>query len=535
MRTWWKPALGAFLTVAFGTTAVIAVTPASQDQPEVTLTVLAGSELVDVLDNEQLMDDLHDQTGVTLRPTYRGTLEGADEIVSGFEYDLAWFSSDHYLRLLLEDRGLPDPPESEAVMRSPVVLGVKQSVARDLGWTSATRVTWSDIADAAAAGELRFAMTNPASSNSGFSALVGVAAAFDPTDGPLQSEDVDRAKLSNLFSGQTATAGSSAYVTERFIDQQDQLDGIINYESELLTLNENTTLPDGLELIYPADGAVYADYPLNLLDPNRQDAYARVIEWLHTPGTQDRLTRDTKRRPAVEGVAPDTSIPDRRPSALPLPADLGTADQLIFSYLDEFRRPARTHYVLDMSTSMAGQRIRDLQRAFESLTGNEDSITGQFARFRKDERITILPYAGKVATPRDFLARDPVRRPQELDSLRTFVRGLPLSQGTAVYDGLDTAYRRARAETVANEGYVTSIVLMTDGESNAGLTLADFRAKFQQDGYDQLRVPTFVVMFGEDQAAWAAVEETAVLTGGELFDATATSLRDAFQEIRGYQ
>jgi len=52
-------------------------------------------------------------------------------------------------------------------MLSPVVIGVKHSVAQSLGWSGSTKVTWADIANAAKAGTFHFAMTNPAASNSG--------------------------------------------------------------------------------------------------------------------------------------------------------------------------------------------------------------------------------------------------------------------------------------------------------------------------------------------------------------------------------
>ncbi len=532
MRIRWRPALGAVVTLAFLATVIYGVN-VGPSRPNVALTVVAGSELADVLNDPELMSDLRDQTGVTLDATYRGTLDGADRLVSGERYDLAWFSSDHYLTLLSRARNIPEPVSSEPVMRSPVVLGVTRSAAAELGWIDSP-VTWSDVAERAGRGELRFAMTSPASSNSGFSALVGVAASFDPTPGgPLRAEDIDGARLTELFSGLTTTAGSSRYLTDTFLRQQDRIDAVINYESELLALNANPALREPLKLIYPSDGAVYADYPLTLVNPARAAAYHSVLDWLREPDTQRQLSEVTNRRPVDESVPRDEAIPDQSPPGLPLPADLTTADQLIFSYLDEFRRPARTFYVLDVSTSMLGPRITDLRRAFADLTGTDTSVTGQFARFRKNELVTIIPFASAVQPSRDFLIRDPELEPQVLIDLRAYVDGLPLGPGTALYDGLAAAYDRVQQDAAANEGYYTSIVLMTDGEANTGLDLSGFRARFEQSGMGSLNVPTFVVKFGEAQEA--ELREVAALAGGELFDATTGSLRTAFQEIRGYQ
>ena len=45
-------------------------------------------------------------------------------------------------------------------MRSPVVLGVKKSIAERLGWTDRQDITIADILAAAETGKLRFVMTS---------------------------------------------------------------------------------------------------------------------------------------------------------------------------------------------------------------------------------------------------------------------------------------------------------------------------------------------------------------------------------------
>ena len=108
--------------------------------PPNTLRVLAGSELTDV---EPLAGQLRDATGVNLRFEYSGTLEGAERITSGgARPDLAWFSSARYLTLLAAAGGGDGrPAASERIMLSPVVLGVKRSVATRLGWAGNAKVT----------------------------------------------------------------------------------------------------------------------------------------------------------------------------------------------------------------------------------------------------------------------------------------------------------------------------------------------------------------------------------------------------------
>ena len=136
-----------------------------------TLAVLAGSEVKDL---EPLLDDIRKATGVTLAMKYSGTLEGAEAISGGAATDVAWFASGHYLSLL--PAAGSRIVAQQKIMLSPVVIGVKKSVADKFGWTNNPNVTWKDIEAKSADGSFHFAMTNPAASNSGlqFVAVRGV-------------------------------------------------------------------------------------------------------------------------------------------------------------------------------------------------------------------------------------------------------------------------------------------------------------------------------------------------------------------------
>src|SRR5262249_15761765 len=143
--------------------------PACSRQDHETLTVLAGSELEDL---SPMFDQIQSHTGMKLAMQYTGTLDGAERLIAGEAVDLAWFSHGKYLSLLqgANKRILA----KEKIMLSPVVLGVMESKADAWGWNQNSALTWSDITTKANSGELRYAMANPSSSNSGFTALVGV-------------------------------------------------------------------------------------------------------------------------------------------------------------------------------------------------------------------------------------------------------------------------------------------------------------------------------------------------------------------------
>src|SRR5262249_45702047 len=155
--------------------------------------------------------DIRKHTGIDLKFDYVGTIEGTEDIASGSDHhDLAWFSHSKYL-VLLQGSGPKRVHAETPIMLSPVVLAVKHSAAVRLGWDGRD-VTWRDIAEAAKAGRFRFAMTNPAASNSGFTALVGVASAFAGSADALDSGSIDAKGLKDLFAGQKLTAGSSGWL-----------------------------------------------------------------------------------------------------------------------------------------------------------------------------------------------------------------------------------------------------------------------------------------------------------------------------------
>lgn len=498
--------------------------------PAQTMTVLAGSELKDI---EPLLDDIEQATGVRLAFEYIGTLDGAEALLSGqnVNYDLAWFSHGRYLSLLEQERGLI--VTQEKTMLSPVVLGVKESKARQFGWLDNPQVTWQDIADKAAADDLRYAMTNPAASNSGFTALVGVAAALSGARDALEVGDINAAAMQDFFRGQKLTAGSSGWLAESYVASQDNLDGMINYESVLLGLNESGELREKLTLIYPQEGIITADYPLMLLNSAKRAEYDTLITYLRSPEFQKKLMTTTLRRPVIPGVPLDPRIPDPLLVELPFPNTVEVLNSLIFAYLDEQRVPAHAYFVLDVSGSMRGEGLADLKTAVNNLTGLDTSLTGQFSRFRAREQITMLTFNDFVNPGNDFTIDDTNPQGEDMTQIRGFVDDLEAQGGTAVYDALQEAYRQALAAQAADPDRYYTIVLMSDGENTDGMNAHDFADFYRHLPPEAHNIRTFTVLFGN--ADEAAMQEIADITGGRMFDGTQDALSLIFKQIRGYQ
>ncbi len=496
-----------------------------------TLRVLAGSEVKDMV---PILDEAAKATGVKVVFQYTGTLAGTELVASGGaagKYDATWFPNNRYLSLL--PGASAAITSSVKIMSSPVVLGLRQSVAHRLGWDAAAP-TWTDLAAAASAGKFTYGMTNPAASNSGFSALVAVATALSGTGTSLTANDIGTVKpqLTTFFSGQKLTAGSSGFLADKFTANPDVVDGVINYES---VLKELTPGGEPLTIVTPTDGVVTSDYPLTLLssaDATKKPLFDKLTAWLTTAAVQKEIVDQTKRRPGVPGVDTGTTFPQGILFETPFPNTLDVANTLISTYLESVRSPAQTIFLLDTSGSMGGSRLASLQQALKNLAGADESTAGGFAAFRALERVTLIPFNSAPETPVivDIPQTD---KTASLTQIRDVADGLSAGGGTAIYDSLTEAYTIAVSQKKERPDTFVSIVLMTDGENNAGADVNQFSDFYRQLGSDASGIPTFVVLFGEGNVQ--ELTSVATLTGGKTFDALNGDLAGAFQEIRGYQ
>ncbi|MFD5749945.1 substrate-binding domain-containing protein [Streptomyces sp. NPDC127033] len=522
-----RPRPGVVLALCLALLCTATACTSGGEEPT-TLRVLASPELRDM---GPLLDELRRDTGVDLEMEYESTADVGNGLTPGaYHHDLAWLSSDRYFQLRLKEAGTgAAKPLGTPTMFSPVVVGVKPATARALrAKARAGQVSWADIADAAAAGTVRFGMADPKRTNSGLSALVGVATAAAGTGSALRAEDISCDRLRGFRTGQRITAESDAELRETYIAHQDRLDALITYESELLALNAGDRLREKLEIIYLKDGMVLSDHPLLLLDPAKRDAYDKVVGWLKSASTQKKIMERTLRRPLGAEVRRDPRLRADVGNALYFPDRLAVVDQLVEQYGDP--RPSVPNHViflLDFSTSMRGARAASLRAAFAGLSGADTSATGKFVRFYRGEEITVMRFGGRVLAERDVT----VGGRRDLESVGSFVAADDFDASTAVWSALDHAYRKASGIARDHPGQQVSVVLMTDGESNSGIGLGEFERRHSARADAVRSIPTFPLRFGE--ADPAELTRVARITGGRVVDAGTRSLSDAFKEIRG--
>jgi len=522
--------------------------PAPAAPPAAEFKVLATTDLRDAQPLEEMVEKA---TGVRLRFSYGGTMESTEAVLGGTTpAQAAWFANAKYL--LSSPQGQSRVKLQEKIMLSPIAVGVSESDAKRHGWDRPDlKLTWKDIATAAREGKLNYALSNPATSNQGFMALMGVVAAASGKAEALAAADVDRTAIADFLKGYKLPGDNSTYLSEQFILQQGtRVNAFINYESWLLSLNNSGKLREKLRLIYPYEGVSTADYPFMLLDEARRADYVKVVDYLKSDAAQTWLARQTLRRPIKPEVA--AKVEDLLPRQglqveLPFSPDRTLADGLIAAYLNEFRTPIASTFVLDTSGSMnGGGRRQQLVQALHYIAGGDNSLTGRIARLTNREKLWFQPFSDKpyglygFEMPAAAAGKRGVAEVADTEALRgvlTDVRNtadaLDMKGGTALYDAVYVALKHMLDERAKHPGYQYSVVAFTDGENNAGRSIEQFKRDYAALPEDVKAIPVFMVLFGE--ANDTALKDLVKTTGGRVFDARKTPLYSVFKDIRAYQ
>lgn len=495
--------------------------PAVPKDDSAAFTILAGSELKELA---PAMEQAAATVGVKIRMSYAGTLDIVERVAGGERFDAILPPNGAYPTLALGKA----PLAREKLFYSRVALGVKQAKLAELGWDRQPPA-WNDIARAAGQGKLRYAMTNPTASNTGMSALFAVASAVAGKTEDLRAEDVDEAALKGFLSGQRLTAGSSGWLAEAFVKEVAGLDAMVNYEAVLLQTNAHLAPADQLRIVYPRDGVISADYPLMLLAEGRRADYGKLVQVFRSLAFQRDALAPAFLRPSNPEATPSSALPTAVVSELAFPNRLDVIDQVLSAFQSNWRRPATSILVLDVSGSMGGKRLDDMRDALRVLGGVDPArASARYARFQERERVVLITFSDKVAAPR-WVRFDGGQAKIGRQQVEAFAKSMNADGGTAIYSALDQAERIADQEARGDPDRFVSIMLLTDGENNEGLKFNEFRDRWQA----RRPARVFPILFGEGNVG--EMKALAELTGGRTFDARQTALSQVFKEIRGYQ
>jgi Ca-activated chloride channel family protein len=214
---------------------------------------------------------------------------------------------------------------------------------------------------------------------------------------------------------------------------------------------------------------------------------------------------------------------------LSFPNRLEVIDAVLGAYQAQWRKPATSIFVLDLSGSMQGQRLSSMRDALKLLSGADSATaSARYTAFQSRERVVLVTFAHEVSAP-VWVRFEADKIDAARAELRRQADAMVAEGGTAIYSALAVAEDLARLEQQREPDRFVSIVLLTDGESNAGLKVDEFRARYSSG----LPVRIFPILFGEGNVA--EMQQIAQLSGGREFDGRKFQLGQVFKEIRGYQ
>jgi Ca-activated chloride channel family protein len=255
------------MSFILGFLLVMIMLAACVDRPgpayDATFRVLSGAENQPL---EPIIQSFARDQKAKIEVSYAGSVDIMRELANGTNsrYDAVWPASSIWILLGDSTNAVQF---SSSIMRSPVVLGVKQSVAERLGWVGAD-VTVADVLAAAEADDFTFMMANAAQSDSGAAAYLGFLYAFAGQPDVLTSADLRnpavQEKVKRILGTVSRSAGNSGSLKDLFLSEYDSYDGMINYESTIIETNQALTAGgrEPLYALYLRDGTSIADFPL---------------------------------------------------------------------------------------------------------------------------------------------------------------------------------------------------------------------------------------------------------------------------------
>jgi Ca-activated chloride channel family protein len=511
----------------------------------VKLEIVAGSESKEI---EDIILACARKNDVEVKMHYSGSVDMMLALrKKEFPYDAVLPASSIWLRL--GDQEFRRVKEEASIMRSPVGLGIKKSLAADLGWID-SEVTVNDILEAVSSKRLNFAMTSATQSNSGFSSYIGmlIALAGNPdvlTRDHLEQPDLQR-DIKNLLAGVNRGSGSSGWLMHTFLEDYNRLDAMFNYESMIIAANRKlvASRKEPLYVIYPVDGLAVADSTLGFINKpggsqneEKKEAFIKLRDCLLTNKAQQQIL-ERGFRAGLIGMNPDSAPTDvynpdwginlnRTISPIVWPEATVTYEALTL-YQTAFRKPSLTVFAVDCSGSMKGEGLQDLKAALTNLFDPE-TANQYLIQIGSSDLIVVIPFDN------DFLWRQPLviegNDPDEIGRLISSIQSLYPRGKTNIYQPVAAAWRYFESLGPDLNNYLPSVILMTDGQSNLG-SLDELMRFWRKLGTKFELPPVFCIMYGD--ANDKQLKGLAQATYGRVFDGRHGGLNKAFRKAKGY-
>ncbi|MFB0918238.1 MAG: VWA domain-containing protein [Clostridiaceae bacterium] len=494
-----------------------------------TLKIVSGSENKELT---PILEAFSKDNNISLEIQYKGSLDIMRELENTSPaFDAVWPASSLWISMGDVNHKVK---HIKSTSITPVVFGIKKSIATSLGFVDNPDVTVNDILLAINSGKLKFSMTSATQSNSGASAYLGFLSALAGNPDVLTAEDLQKedlkVKIRELLAGVDRSSGSSEWLKTLFL--QGDFDAMVNYESLIITTNRELTAKgkEPLYVVYPKDGLAISDSPLGYIsgsDQTKEDAFLKLQNYLTDKATQSKI-QELGRRTGFEGVSEenqkyfnkDWGIDTKRvisPVKTPARETITLALDL---YQTQFKKPSLNIYALDYSGSMAGDGNRQLVEAMKQLLIQSEAKKSLLQASELEENILIF-FDDKILDVQKSSGNG-----AKIEELYKKVQAAKPTGGTDIYGAAIRGLNELKNFDLNK--YSPAIILLTDGKHNGDHNINDFRNAYKDGGYT---IPVFSIMFG--QADGGELENLAEYTNGRVFDGR-KDLTDAFRKVKGY-
>ncbi len=416
---------------------------------------------------------------------------------------------------------------------SPIVIAAWESVARELGWPERP-IGWQDIQ--------RKAQTDPDfkwnhASTSHASGLLATLAEFYAGAGKTRDLTIADAQAQSTLDYVAAIErtvryygeGELAVVERARAEGRKFLDAFVIQEQLLVQFNLNNP-PERLVAIYPAEGTLWADHPLALLEwpeptANQRRTFQALREFLLSPEIQRQVLM-AGYRPADLSIPlddPDSPLttangvdPSQPQTTLQIPGP--AVVDVVRNVWWYTKRHTNVFLIVDVSGSMRGEKLEAAQQALRIFL---EQIRGDL------ERVGMIEFSSHVLyiEPLAELGENRGRLEERITRLKAGGK-------TALLDAVRTAYVRLRR--LNDTERINAIVVMTDGRENASnVDLRTLVREIEQGNREGPPIVIFAIAYGKD-ADYEVLQALAEASGGQVRQGDLETIRQLYKILSSY-
>ena len=417
---------------------------------------------------------------------------------------------------------------------SPVVIAMWESTAREMGWPDKS-IGWKDILERAGQeGDFKWSHPSTGSASGLLATLAQFYAGANTTRGLTEDLARSQAVVDYVSAIQKTVRfygeGEWAVVQRALKEGPSFLDAFVVQEQMVVYFNQQVDRPGQLVAIYPAEGTLWEDHPLALIEtsqlsPTQRQTYQAFSAFLRTSAVQQQVlaagyrpadlsveitasASPISRANGVDPAEPQTTLQMPSPSVVQIVRDVWWLT----------KRHTNVYLVVDTSGSMYGDKLERVQEALMTFIGQIKGDT---------ERVGLIAFSSSVYYVDEL---DELRFNR--DRLISVIGSLEADGDTAMLDAVSEAY--SRLQYLQDTDRINAIVVMTDGRENSSvIDMQRLITQIDQGNTAGIPVVIFCIAYGSDADTYH-LESIANVSGGQVRTGDQETIRSLYKTLSTY-